>query len=787
MSAVHASPSTTAELVAWFARYPIALRSRWYSDIQHQLRENGANFERWHKPGRQLDLYPWLISATDWQHIQAGVAERHQLLALILHDIYGPQHLVQAGIIPAELLFANPQFLVESVGLVNSAEQWLPLLATDLAFTDSGEICAFADTCKAPAGLGFALEHRLALKQSIPQLQQLTEKTQLAGFFRQLRRFLQQQGTGIAAILTHGARDEAYFEQAFLANYLDLALVHGADLMFSEQRLWLKTLSGLQPVSALMRFLDDRLADPLELDTDGGGVAGLMHSLRQQQLCCANPPGTALLDSGILLPYLNAAARFFWQRPLSLNTVNAYWCKDSAHLNKVLASPEQYLLHQLSIQTQYAITEVSQLKQTPADFIAREKLHLHSLPCFDQQNAHWQLPAVLRTFSLYQQQHSPVLLAGGFARLGDSSQIQLPTIAQDGSELSKDVWVIGEAQPAESLLQPSYSSMTLSREAGLLPSRVADHLFWLGRYNERLNLLIRALRVALPALQPNRSTETEQQLYCFIDFCLQANGAEERQADQPISVALSQLFAPDNPFSVISILKNLVYNAQSVREYFSDDTWYLLDKLQESIYQWPQTPDLQQPMVILNLLDDMVLLQTAIYGLNNETMSRTQALRFMDIGQHLERALQTSSLLQRIYSQEYPSAAVMEALLRMADTLMTYRRRYRSELNPLAILDLLLLDNTTPRSVGYQISRLQRQTAALPELTSSDRQHLPILTNEMQQLLEQVNTQHQDEQLPSLQLHAQLGQLQYLLRQLSNELSLCYFTHAHHSRPWFMS
>ncbi|WP_445427582.1 circularly permuted type 2 ATP-grasp protein [Alishewanella sp. HL-SH05] len=788
MPAVNAPPSSTEQLLAWFAKFPLALRSRWYDDIQHQLRENGANFDRWQKPGRKLDLYPWLISTADWQQMQAGIAQRHQLLALILQDLYGPQQLVQSGIIPAELLFSNPQFLFESAGLVQQPEQWLPLLATDLGFDHHGQVCAFADSCKAPAGLGFALEHRLALKQSIPELQQLRAKAHLSGFFRQLRFFLQQQGNGIAAILTHGARDEAYFEQAFLANYLDLALVHGADLMFSEQRIWLKTLSGLQPVSALMRFLDDRLTDPLELDSEGAGVAGLLHSIRQQQLFCANPPGTALLDSGILLPFLTAAADYFWQKPLLLNTVQAYWCKETQPLQQVLKNPEQFLLHDLSAQQQYAADNTCALLQRPADFIARQKLSLHMQPCYDQQNPTWQLPAVLRTFSLYQSNHPPLLLPGGFARLGELSQIQLPVIAQDGSELSKDVWVLGMDQPTESLLQPSYNSMPLSREAGLLPSRVAEHLFWLGRYNERLNLLIRALRVALPLLPPTQATQTEQQLYCFIDFCLLANGSPPRKVNEPISVALAQLFSPSNPLSVIGLLKNLIYNAQSVREYFSEDTWLLLDKLQATVYQWPQTPDLQQPMTIIYLLDEMVLLQTAIYGLNNETMSRTQALRFMDIGQHLERALQTSLLLQRIYSQDLPSAGVMEALLRMADTLMTYRRRYRSELNPMAILDLLLLDTTTPRSVGYQISRLHRQTRALPELTSADRQHLPVLTTELSQLLEQVSTQQLDANYPScLTLHAQLGQLQYLLRQLSNELSLCYFTHAHRSSPWSMS
>jgi len=787
-TAYGASPSTTPEaqyLTEWFARQPAALLARWYTELQHQLRENGASFERWHTPARQLDIFPWILTGEQWQLINLGIKQRHRLLALILSDLYGPQHLLAAGIIPAELLFSCPQFLPECHGILPTPEQWLPLLATDIAPLPDGSFCAFADSCKTPAGLGFALEHRLALKQHMPELSQLLSKQQLAGFFRVLRQYLQCQEGGLTAILTHGTRDAAYFEHAYLANYLDVALVHGADLMYSDEQIWLKTLSGLKPVGALLRYLSDQQTDPLALDHHAGGVAGLIHSIRQQQLFCANPPGAALLDSGLLLPYLPAAAEFLLQQPLDLPSVKAYWCQDATALSLVQAAPEAYLMHDLRHEQQ-SLTQLNTLLQRPADFIIREQLTLQHQLCYNLYTGSVQLTGTLRTFSLYQRDAVPLLLPGAFTRLGEQSGIQLPLSMQDNNaELSKDVWILGEDKPVESLLQTSYSPVTLSRESGLLPSRVANHLFWLGRYNERLNLLTRALRVALPLLSEPFPLQHQQQLHCFIDFCLTANGGQPISSQQSVSAALTQLFSPANSLSVIALLKNLVYNAQSVREYFSDDTWYLLDKLQAAVYQWPAEPDLQQPMTIIRLLDDVVMLQTAFYGMNNETMSRTQALRFMDIGQHLERAWQTSSLLERIFVYAQPDASLMEALLRMADTLMTYRRRYRSELNPVAIIDLLLLDTTTPRSVGYQISRLRRQTAELPELTTADRQRLPALADALAGLLAELNAQQLIVQhKPSPQLGEHLQHIQQLLRRLSDELSLCYFTHAHLSRPW---
>ncbi len=775
---------TAIAVADWFERQPAALLARWHTTLQHQLRENGASFERWHTPSRQLDLYPWVIEAEQWQVIDAGIQQRHRLLAMMLADLYGPQQLLAAGIIPAELLFNCPQYLPECHALLPTAAQWLPLLVTDIAPLNDGRFCAFADSCKTPAGLGFALEHRLALKQHLPELAQSVSKLQLAGFFRQLRQYLQAQHPGLTAILTHGERDAAYFEQAFLANYLDVALVHTADLMYREAKIWLKTLSGLKPVGALLRYLDDQQTDPLALDQHAKGVAGLLHSIRQQQLFCANPPGAALLDSGILLPYLDAAAEFFFKAPLTLPSVPAFWCQDAAALSLVQTNPQAYLMHDLA-NAQQSLVDLDRLVQQPAAFIIREKLSVQNQACYNLYTGKMQLSGTLRTFSLFQAETTPLLLAGAFSRFGEQSSIQLP-LAQHAqqAELSKDVWILGDDKPVESLLQTSYSAVTLSRESGLLPSRVANHLFWLGRYNERLNLLTRALRVALPLIT-STTPFIPQPVQCFVDFCLAANGAQPLSPQQSVSSALRQLFDPEHELSVIALLKNLVYNAQSVREYFSDDTWYLLDKLQEAIYQWPAEPDLQQPMSILRLLDDIVMLQTAFYGMNNETMSRTQALRFMDIGQHLERAWQTSSLLERIFVQTTPDASLMEALLRMADTLMTYRRRYRSELNPVAIIDLLLLDTTTPRSVGYQIKRLSRQIAALPELTTADRQRLPALADALAALLGELNAQQLIEQhQPSAQLGEHLQHIQQLLRRLSDELSLCYFTHAHLSRPW---
>jgi len=796
------------QLEIWFGQQTAAEQSQLHQQLQHELRENGSDGELWQGGGRSLDCLPWLIDEVQWQQLEQGLAQRHRLLAAVVADVYGPQRLVRQQILPADLLYLSKDYLLPACGLLQEPAAWLPLLASDLGCNAAGEFCVLADYCQLPEGLGYLLEHRLAFNHCGSQLPVMA-KAQLAGFFRQLLQLLQQpaadRGT-LVGLLAPVARNAGYFEQAFLANYLDIAVVHGADLMFKEGRLWLKTLTGLQPVASLLRYLADAKTDPLELDDAGSGCAGLLQSIRQQQLFCANPPGTALLDQGLLLPFMPAICQALLGEPLLLPSAPALWLGDSQQQQKFWQDPAKYRLidqrdgrrYHLKQQDEDAAAADSlnwhkaQIQQQPAAFIAIELQPLSQQSCWKPTLGTQQLSGQLRLFSLLQPEKITVL-PGAYARLATDA-IALQNAEVPLAELTvKDVWVLAERGQTSSLLQSSARQVSLSRHSGLVPSRVADHLFWLGRYNERLNLICRALRSALPLLgNLQQVADASEEVLALFRFCLQANGSQlPAGALSSLPDLIGQMFDPANTSGVVAVLKHLLFNAQSVREYFGEDTWYVLDKLQNAIYQWPAQAKWQQPATWLRQLDEIILLQTAIYGLNNETMSRTQTLRMMDLGQHLERALQTSALLQTVFVPPQPaaptSASLMEAVLRMADTLMTYRRRYRSELHPLAIIDLLLLDDSTPRSVGYQCTRIQRQCAQLPQLTAttmlSPEQRIAL---ELVSLLQLVDPQSlfDSERQATPALGMLLNQLQHRLRQLSDSITLSYFNHAQQHSAW---
>lgn len=767
------------------------------SDLQHQLREHGATFDPQRQQNRTLDLLPWLIESAEWQHLEAGLLQRRRILSATLRDIYGDQVLLKEGVLPPEIIYRNGHYLLPCHELLLDGSDWLLQLGCDVGRDASGRFVVYGDSTQVPGGLGYVLENRIALNQVVPELDKYFKKRQLAGYFKQLQKtlvpFTPYGSEPLIGLMTRHARDGQYFENAFLANYLDMALVHGADLMFREGRLWLKTLSGLQPMDALLRYTPDVLSDPLELDTSVSGSPGLLQSIRQGTLVCCNPPGASLIDSGALLPYMTHLCERLLGESLLIPSAPTVWCGADGQLPAVLNRLDDLIIHDLGtpdrvipvagLGRKKRETLIQALTQDPQRYLARDILPLSTLPVWQDQMFQPRSVA-LRTFVL-QNNDGDRVLPGGLARC-DIDPVKL----QQGLGtrfVAKDVWLASDNSRSVSLLHSTLTSVRLSRKTGLLPSRVADHLFWLGRYSERLNLACRGIRASLPLVSTVAKEEQLATLTPLVEFACTINGGTfaPTESAEELTAQLSQLFDRNRKDSLLAVLQALTMNAQSVREYFSEDTWYVLERLQNALNQFPAHGSTSR---MDRALDEIILLQSAIYGLNNETMSRTQALRFMDIGQHLERAQKTTGLLYSVFvTDPHPPASLMEAVLRMADTLMTYRRRYRTELHPMAIVDLLLLDEGTPRSVGYQCLRLKRQVRKLPQRDST-------LTglNAEQRLMVELVAQIQVVDLESLlsedgQPYYKLGDLlmniHTMLARLSDAITVAYFNHTDIPRP----
>ncbi|WP_337878903.1 circularly permuted type 2 ATP-grasp protein [Rheinheimera sp.] len=722
-------------------------------------------------PLGQLSARPLLLSPDQWHPLQRGLAQRHRLLNLVLADLYGEQQLLRQGLLPAAELLSSPLFLLPCHQLQQSNKPWLSLFSIELGSTSDGRFFV-RQQHSSPLGLGLVVQHRLAMNQLQLPGKHLPKRLHLAQFFRDLKQLLHDTENNQAqgGLLCAGKADPFYAELNFLAGYLDLPLLQSADLMFKDGALHLKTVTGLKPLHALLCALPDAERDALELNHSGLGPAGLVQSIRQQQLQMINPPGASLVQHPLLQVFLPQLCRHLLGEELLLPALPCYWGGQHELPSRLEPGCQLYQI------SSHRLLHWSELDST-AQQAWREQLQLQSADFVlfqSQPGTEGDAPLSLQLFSLDQQGHISVLP-------GALAQQQ----GQADSPLYRDVWFAGQSADQQSLWRPGRQHVRLNRSSGVLPSRIADHLFWLGRYNERLNLMSRVVRqlVQMAVLEQSLATADSRAL---LQFCLFANGATAltapKQAANWLQHGLAQLCSPTAPGSLPKALSAVLYNTMSVREYISEDSWYVLEQLQRQSWsaetQW-------QPAALVRQLDQLLLLQTAIYGMNNETMTRTPGLNFLQAGQHLERALQMSHLLQSCFCQPQSiSASLQEALLRLTDTQVTYRRRYGSELHPLAVLDLLLLDDSTPRSVCFGVSQLEGLLSLLPSNDGQNSHSLALLQQLKSFFGLEADVLLTAEQQASPGLKSMLFELQQLLRQLSEQITHSYFSHAEPSWRW---
>ncbi|MEX5618124.1 circularly permuted type 2 ATP-grasp protein, partial [Pseudomonas syringae] len=315
--------------------------------LTRQIQENGVTYNVYADPKGadrpwELDLLPHIIAADEWQHVAAGIAQRARLLNAVLADLYGPQTLIANGLLPAELVFGHNNFLWPCQGVKPPEDTFLHMYAVDLARTPDGRWWVTADRTQAPSGAGYALENRQSVARALPETYRDLQVRHLSGFFDALQQTLARQAptsneAPLIVLLTPGRFNESYFEHLYLARQLGYPLVEGGDLTVRDATVYLKTLSGLRRVHAIMRRLDDDFCDPLELRTDSAlGVPGLLEAVRQGNVLVANALGSGVLESPGLLGFLPKISQYLFGEDLILPSVATWWCGEPPVLAQAL-------------------------------------------------------------------------------------------------------------------------------------------------------------------------------------------------------------------------------------------------------------------------------------------------------------------------------------------------------------------------------------------------------------------------------------------------------------------
>lgn len=660
---------------------------------------------------------PLPIGETEWSGIAAAVAQRAELSELLLADIYGAQRLVTSTVLPTAALTGSPHFLRPMVGIAPPGGHYLHIYAADLGRGPDGEWRILADHTRSPAGAGYALENRLAASQVIGGLSARLNIERLAPFFVDLRAGIAASCERIdprLALLTPGRFNQSYAEQAHLARYLGLLLVEGADIAVHDDRVYLRTIEGLKRVDALWQRMDARLLDPLALDSRSAiGVPGLVDAMAAGGTVIANFPGSAVLEAPAFAAFKPQLAQRLMGEALRLPNIATWWCGQAREAQHVVAE-----LNNLVIDAAFGsvplglgkggarlgseligeerVRLLSDLERRPQDYIGQEIVHLSTMPVADGGRLVAR-PFTLRVFAARNARGSWTVMPGGFVRMGPVADVRATSIG--AGTRSADVIVHGSKPVAPVTLLSG--SQAIRRNPGTLPSRVADNLFWLGRYLERGEAVLGLVRTGSASANAGQDNDPTTQRICNQ---LIAGDAVHWAPD--LSAADIFAAAIDNSggtSSVVALLAAARTIGAGSRERISTDFWQLLDT------PFPATHPVQQKNLILRARF------AAFAGLAAEHMGRTAGWQFHDLGRRVERALNIARLL-RAFARDDALANDLTALLELADVQISYRQRYSTGLALMPVRDLVGLDPFNPRSIMFQANIISEHLGALPRL-----------------------------------------------------------------------
>jgi uncharacterized circularly permuted ATP-grasp superfamily protein/uncharacterized alpha-E superfamily protein len=748
----------------------------------------------------EVDLMPFVISQEEWLFLASAVAQRARLLNTMLVDLYGRGRLLSEGLIPPAVIHGHHNYLWPCREIVPQGGIYLHLYACDLARSPDGRWWVIGDRTQAPSGGGYALQNRLIITPLYETLFRSLGVQRLANFYRTLQQQLAAMAphgneAPLVALLTPGPYNETYFEHVFLARYLGYPLVEGPDLTVRENRVYLKTLHGLKRVHVLLRRLDDEYCDPAALRSDSTlGVAGLVAAARAGNVVVANALGSGVLESPALTGFLPAICQALFGEPLALPSVASWWCGEApaleyaiSHLPELVIKPafpsmklEPTFGHTLNPAAREALAE--RMRATPHAFVAQEWVRLSQAPTWSTERQQFEPRVVgLRLYATSSGDDYEVM-PGGLARVAPEPDAEVVTMQRGGS--SKDVWVLGDRMvPWQSLLVPRVGVRHIVRGGFYAPSRGVENLFWMGRYGARVENIARLLRATVQRLtesDPSRLLEVKV-LYALSESMRLRDGIEqpeppERKKKPPAGTnsewVLTAVGDPAIGNSVAANTARVLYCATQLRERMSLDHWRAVQRLARAHEPPPENFE-----AALNILDTVLPSCTGLAGYALDDMTRDDAWQFLAIGRQLERMSFLSSMAAQVLDlPEEDGELVLGALLEIGNVSMTYRARYQRAPELLPVLDLLILDESNPHSVHYQLAALCNHLEVLKARLRFEPFHNPRGLLEALKDFDLANLEvlrpSEDEPLPTL-----LQKCERCAYILSDELTQRFFIH----------
>lgn len=786
--------------------------------LRRQIHDDGITYNVYSDTGPDsparpwsLDLLPFVISAADWAQIERGVTQRAAMLSKMLHDLYGPQQLLSEGLLPPALVFGHPGYLRPLVGVKPVGGNYLQIAAFDLARAPDGRWWVVSQRTQAPSGLGYALQNRLIVGRQFPEAFRALHVQRMASSFRRLLDTVaraapksdhdaERGGAPRIVLLTPGPYNETYFEHAYLARYLGVPLVEGGDLTVREDRVFLKTVHGLERVHAILRRLDDDWCDPLELRPDSAlGVPGLLQAIRAGQVLLANALGSSFLESPALQGFLPAIAHKLLAEPLVLPSLASWWCGERAAFEAVADRLGEKVIKptypgrpsrpsfDAIIGAELTPPLLAELRikmaADPAAYTVQDYLPLSQARVWHDGLL---LPraAMVRVFAMADGDGRWHAMPGGLTRIAGRAQ-RVVSMQRGGSSL--DTWVQTDGHVDRySMLPEPLRPEDLVQPRRPVPSRAAENLFWMGRYAERADHSSRLAYAALSLLAgdtaPPPAVAAVLGQLCVEQGLVAANVPSPAQGASVFERTLLAGLQDVAGTSVAFNLDALQRAGAQIRERLSAEHWRLLRLALERFADMgpPRVGDTgsaaaRTPGRALDALRRLSVDLAAVTGAQADRMTRDDGWRLMTMGRQIERlACMAGTLAAFEATGALHEEAGFDLLLALADSTVTYRALYqgRQELPPL--LHLLVQDAANPRSLACVVELLRTELVRLP----SPRSELLALLPRPESWPTLAQLCENDDQLQMAALAKLAQRLRATAYALSDATGARYFSHA---------
>jgi uncharacterized alpha-E superfamily protein len=658
---------------------------------------------------------------------------------------------------------------------------------------------------QSPSGLGYVLQNRLIVSRLFPEPLRELRTQHIAGAYRRLLETVALQagavahrlgdgGVGRVALLTPGPYSETYFEHAYLARHLGLPLVEGADLTVRGERLYLRTVEGLQPVHALLRRLDDDFCDPLELRPDSAlGVPALVQVVRAGNVVLANALGSGFLESSAVQGFLPAISKALLGESLLLPSLATWWCGEAAAWAAVRHQLPGRVLRPAFAGREGArligVDELAALQlhidEDPDAYTVQDHLALSRAALLQPDGRLAPRPAMLRVYAIADGADTWHVLPGGLTRVATRAPLSV-SMAQGGTSL--DTWVLADA-PSESwsLLAPRLSVDDLAVRRPPVASRSAENQFWLGRYTERAEQSVRLARAALELIDGDDEVPASllaplSHLVALYGLVPEGTPSAERSLPVFARSLLGTLRARDQ--GVGFNLAAMARSASALHDRLPPEQWGLLRRVPDDFHAHfralsdgdafgAPVPGSAQALPALQRLAVQL---AAVTGAQVDRMTRDHGWRLLSVGRLVERLAGMGASLEALVDAVGPrggAPAATELLLELFDSAITFRARYQHHEDLLALADLLVFDDTNPRAFAGTLRRLRTELGKLPT-PEGLRELLPAAGAG----LELGALRGADDAMVRAHLSATAASLQQAAAALSDAVGQRYFAHA---------